>query len=216
MKISDRISTSLEESILQGVYKNGQQLNEIELSRQFNVSRTPIREALQKLTKSGLVEQIHGRGVFVIQPGANELFELFELMAELESSCGRLAAMRISKSALDDLEKANAKCKVAMLADEADNYYYANRVFHSVIYRESGNSALERETLKVHQRLEPYRRIQLQVRGRMPQSMDEHEKIVAALKLGDSETVARLLRGHVAIQGEKFRHLLSNFEGANV
>jgi DNA-binding transcriptional regulator YhcF (GntR family) len=140
MKTSDKISSSLEESILRGDYKDGQQLNEINLSRQFNVSRTPIREALQKLTKSGLVEQIHGRGVFVRQPGANELFELFELMAELESSCGRLAAMRISESALDELHDANAKCKVAMLAGEADNYYYANRVFHSVIYRESGNS----------------------------------------------------------------------------
>jgi len=117
---------------LRGDYRDGQQLNEINLSHQFNVSRTPIREALQKLTKSGLVEQIHGRGVFVRQPGANELFELFELMAELESSCGRLAALRISESALAELHEANAKCKVAMLAGEADNYYFANRVFHSV------------------------------------------------------------------------------------
>lgn len=214
MKTSDKISSSLEESILRGEYKDGQQLNESNLSRQFNVSRTPIREALQKLTKSGLVEQIHGRGVFVRQPGANELFELFELMAELESSCGRLAAMRISESALAELYEANAKCKIAMLAGEADNYYFANRVFHSVIYRESGNSALERETKRLHQRLKPYRRIQLQVRGRMAQSMLEHEKIVDALRLGDAETAAQLLRGHVAIQGEKFRHLFANYEKA--
>jgi DNA-binding GntR family transcriptional regulator len=212
MKSSDRISASLEESILRGDYKNGQQLNEIDLSHQFKVSRTPIREALQKLTKSGLVEQIHGRGVFVLQPGPNELFELFEFMAELESSCGRLAAMRISESALDELHKTNAKCKVAMLADDTDNYYYANRVFHSVIYRESGNSVLERETIRIHLRLEPYRRIQLQVRGRMPQSMSEHEVILEALKVGDADKVALVLREHVAIQGEKFKHLLSNLE----
>ena len=212
MKSSDKISSTLEESILRGDYKNGHRLNEVDLSHQFNVSRTPIREALQKLTKSGLVEQIHGRGVFVRQPSANELFELFELMAELESACGRLAAMRISESALNQLQQANENCKMAMLADEADNYYYANRVFHSVIYRESGNSALEKETMRVHQRLKPYRRLQLKVRGRMSQSMSEHQEIVNALRHADSEKAAQLLRGHVAIQGEKFRYLLSSFE----
>ncbi len=50
----------------------------------------------------------------------------------------------------------------------------------------------------------------------MPQSMSEHEKIVDALRLGDAETAAQLLRGHVAIQGEKFRHLFSNFEKARL
>ncbi|WP_191602620.1 GntR family transcriptional regulator [Marinomonas algicola] len=209
MKNSDIIASALEESILRGDYKTGERLNEIALSSEFGVSRTPIREALQKLSKSGLVEQIHRKGVFVRQPGPVELMELFEVMAELESSCGRLAALRISDSALEKLRLANSKCKKAMIAGEADTYYYANEVFHMIIYKESGNSILEHETKKLHQRLKPYRRLQLQLRGRMPQSMSEHEQIVEALTQGDSIKAADLLRGHVAIQGEKFRHLLS-------
>ncbi|MBJ7538109.1 GntR family transcriptional regulator [Marinomonas transparens] len=209
MKNSDIIASTLEESILRGDYQTGERLNEVALSTEFGVSRTPIREALQKLTKSGLVEQIHRKGVFVRQPGPVELIELFEMMAELEASCGRLAALRISEVALEKLREANGKCKIAMTAGEADTYYYANEVFHMIIYRESGNSILEQETKRLHQRLKPYRRLQLQVRGRMPQSMSEHEQIVEALTQGESDKAAQLLRGHVTIQGEKFRHLLS-------
>jgi DNA-binding GntR family transcriptional regulator len=214
MKIrsSDKIAAKLEDAILRGDYKNGERLNEVNLSSEFGVSRTPIREALQRLTQSGLVEQIPGRGVFVRQPGPVELMELFEMMAELESSCGRLAAIRITDNALDELREANAKCKEAMQDEEADTYYYANEVFHFTIYRESGNSVLEQETKRLHQRLKPYRRIQLQVRGRMPQSMSEHEQIVDALARGDKEETAELLRGHIAIQGEKFRHLMATLK----
>lgn len=215
IKSSDNIAAELEESILKGDFKNGERLNEVNLSKQFGVSRTPIREALQKLTQSGLVEQIPARGVFVRQPGPVELVELFELMAELESSCGRLAAKRISSAALKELHKANNECKKAMLAGEADTYYYANQVFHMIIYRESGNSVLVEETKKFHQRLKPFRRVQLQVRGRMPQSMSEHEQIVEALTNGDAEKAAKVLREHVVIQGEKFRHLIASVQESN-
>ncbi|TDP00474.1 GntR family transcriptional regulator [Marinomonas balearica] len=212
MKNSDIIASALEESILRGDYQVGERLNEVNLAAQFKVSRTPIREALQKLSKSGLVEQIHRRGVFVRRHSPVELIELFEVMAELEASCGRLAALRISDEALEQLKEANSKCKAAMLAGEADTYYYANEVFHMIIYKQSGNSILEQETKRLHQRLKPYRRLQLHVRGRMPQSMSEHEDIVEALTQGDADQAAQLLRGHVAIQGEKFRHLMSSFE----
>ncbi len=160
---------------------------------------------------SGLVEQIHGRGVLVRQPSANTLLALFELMAELESAGGRFAAMRISESAVDQLQQANENCQVAMLAGQADNYYYTNRIFHSVIYRESGNSALETEAIKLHQKFKAYRRLQLQFRGRMSQPMSVHQEIIKAPRLADSEKAAQLLRGHVAVQGETFHSLLSSF-----
>jgi DNA-binding GntR family transcriptional regulator len=212
IKNSDIVAAKLEDSILRGDYKDGERLNEVTLSNEFGVSRTPIREALHKLTQSGLVEQIPSRGVFVRQPGPVELMELFEMMAELEAACARLAAKRISDSALDELREANAQCKMAMLAKETDSYYYANIDFHMTIYRESGNTILEQEAKRLHQRLKPFRRSQLQVRGRMPQSMSEHEQIVVALAVGDAEKAADLIRGHVAIQGEKFNHLMVSFK----
>lgn len=211
---ADIIAEALEERICSGVYPNGERLDEIRLAEQFGVSRTPLREAFQKLAVSGLVEQIPRRGVFVRQPGPVELMEMFEVMAELESVCGRLAARRISEEALAELEAANALCQRAVEAANADDYYDHNERFHHIIYRESGNSFLEQETGELHRRLKPFRRLQLRLRGRLPQSMSEHQEIVAALRAGDQTRAAEALRGHVAVQGEKFHYLMSHLKEA--
>lgn len=92
MRRADKIAGLLEQALFSGQYQDGERLDEIKLAEQFKVSRTPIREALQVLVASGMAEQIPRRGVFVRQPGPVELMEMFETMAELEASCGRLAA----------------------------------------------------------------------------------------------------------------------------
>ncbi len=206
------IATALEEAILQGDYHDGDRLDEIKIAGEYGVSRTPVREALQKLLLSGLIEQIPRRGVFVRQPGPVELIELFEFMAELESCCGRLAALRISDEGLETLRETNKASRLALAANDTDQYYEYNEIFHSTIYRESGNRILESESLRLHQRLKPYRRIQLQVRGRPAQSLAEHEAIVASFEAGESDKASLLLREHVAVQVEKFRHLLSSLD----
>ena len=78
---ADQIAESLEQLVFRGDYKDGQRLDEIKLAAKFNVSRTPIREALQRLVLSGLAEQLPRRGVFIRQPGPIELMEMFETMA---------------------------------------------------------------------------------------------------------------------------------------
>ncbi|WP_212524066.1 GntR family transcriptional regulator [Actibacterium sp. MT2.3-13A] len=209
---ADHIAKTLEEQIFNGTFANGERLDEVRLAERFGVSRTPLREAFQKLALSGLVEQIPRRGVFVRQPGPVELIEMFEVMAELEAVCGRLAAVRISDAALAELREANARCLATVAAHDADAYYWENERFHQIIYRESGNSFLEQETLSLHNRLKPFRRAQLRLRGRMDQSMTEHEEIMDALSAGDAERAAASLRSHVAVQGEKFHHLLASLK----
>jgi DNA-binding GntR family transcriptional regulator len=206
---ADIIADKLEERIFNGTYSDGDRLDEVRLAEQFSVSRTPLREALQRLARSGLVELIPRRGAFVRQPGPVELMEMFEVMAEIEAVCGRLAAKRISDEALTELHDANTKCQAAVEAQDPDSYYIENERFHKIIYRESGNGFLEAETGNLHRRLQPFRRQQLRLRGRMAQSMSEHRAIVEALERGDSETAANALRGHVAIQGEKFHSLMA-------
>lgn len=209
---ADKIADELEELVFTGVFNDGDRLDEIKLTAQFGVSRTPIREALLRLVASGLAEQIPRRGVFVRQPGPVELMEMFEVMAEIEGVCGRLAALRISDQALDTLERANHQCRKAVETSDIDRYYRENEVFHHLIYQQAGNGFLEQEALRLHRRLKPFRRHQLRLRGRMAQSLSEHEAIVAALKAGEAELAARTLRGHVAIQGEKFHLLMSSLK----
>lgn len=211
---ADRIADELEEMIFDGTFVDGDRLDEISLAAQFNVSRTPLREAFQRLAVSGLVEQIPRRGVFVRQPGPVELMEMFEVMAELEASCARLAAIRISDEALNDLNATNERCQAAVDQQDADEYYAENERFHNTLYRQSGNSFLEQECLRLHKRLKPFRRIQLRLRGRLRQSLTEHREIVQALADEDGARAADAVRIHVAVQGEKFHHLLASLKPA--
>lgn len=211
---ADLIAEAIEGLIFNGEFSDGDRLDEIRLAEKFGVSRTPIREAFQRLSLSGLVEAIPRRGVFVRQPGLVELLEMFEVMAEFEGICGRLAAVRITNDALEALQDANAACQTAVQAGDADAYYRENERFHHIIYRQSGNAFLEVEASRLHRRLKPFRRMQLQLRGRLAQSMSEHEAIVQALTNAGAEDAGRLLREHVAVQGEKFHHLMSSLKPA--
>ncbi len=209
---ADTIADELEDMILDGRFANNDRLDEVQLAQRFSVSRTPIREALQRLTQAGLVEQIPRRGAFVRQPGAIELIEMFEVMAELEAASARFAAMRMTDAALGDLNDANEKCMKAMQDQDADSYYRENERFHHIIYAQSGNSFLEVEAKRLHRRLKPFRRLQLRLRGRLRQSMSEHESILEALANGDPEMAAKVTRQHVAVQGEKFHHLIATLK----
>jgi DNA-binding GntR family transcriptional regulator len=211
---ADTIAEELEERIFDGTFSDGDRLDEVRLAQQFGVSRTPLREAFQRLALSGLVELIPRRGAFVRQPGPVELMEMFEVMAELEAVCGRLAGKRISDKALAELNDANAKCHAALEAQNSDAYYVENERFHHILYRESGNSFLQQEACKLHKRLKPFRRQQLRFRGRLAQSMAEHEAVVEALTNGDGEAAAAVLREHVAVQGEKFHTLMASLKSA--
>lgn len=209
---ADQIADEIQELIFAGTFHDGERLDEISLAEKFGVSRTPLREALKKLAISGMVEQIPNRGVFVRQPGPIELLEMFELMSELEAICGKLAAKRISEEALEKLKDANKKCKNAKENADLDRYYHENERFHQIIYNQSGNTFLEQEALKLQKRLQPFRRIQLRFRGRIEQSMSEHEIIVEALLQGNACKAEATLREHVAVQGDKFHQLVASFK----
>lgn len=211
VRLADTISEALEELVFTGAFKDGERLDEIKLAEHFKVSRTPVREALQRLVLTGMAEQMPRRGVFVRQPGPVELMEMFETMAELEATCGRLAALRISDEGLARLKDSNRRCMVSVAGKDITTYYFENEVFHREIYRGAANSFLEKEAIRLQNRLKPYRRVQLRFRGRMDQSMAEHLAIVEAIEAGDAERAATALRGHVAVQGEKFRQLIASF-----
>jgi DNA-binding GntR family transcriptional regulator len=212
LKRADQIAESLEQLVFQGEYKDGERLDEIKLAEQFSVSRTPVREALQRLVMSGMAEQIPRRGVFIRQPGPVELLEMFETMAELEAACGRFAAARMTDEGLERLSDANRRCRDAVEKEDAAEYYHENEIFHQEIYRGATNSYLLGEALRLQNRLKPYRRVQLRFRGRMAQSLAEHDEIIQALKTGDSELAAKLLRAHVTVQGEKFQQLIAGLK----
>ena len=92
---------------------------------------------------------------------------------------------------------------------EVEAYYARNSDFHHCIYRATHNAFLAQEASRLHAMLQPYRRMQLQVRNRMARSFAEHDAVVAAIRSGDAEAAAEAMRGHVVIQGDRFHDLLA-------
>jgi len=210
-RIADSVRERIEQMIVTGEFANGERLDEVKLAEQFGVSRTPLREAFQSLAASGLVTLEARRGAFIRHPDFVELVEMFEVMAELEAMCGYRAARRISDQQLTDIGRTIDACEAAIRDANYDEYYRENEKFHHLLYEASGNRFLANEAARLHKRLKPYRRMQLRVTGRMPQSMSEHRAVYAALKKSDREAVASTLRMHVSIQGERFNDLMASY-----
>ena len=208
---SSKIRDSLEQRIIKGELGIRKRLDEAELSAHYGVSRTPVREALQRLAESGLAEHLPRRGTFVSAPSLSELVEMFEVMAELECMAVRLATRRATNADIDALTELNEACRAAFEAGDAKRYYELNATVHRQIYKMSGNTFLAAEAQKLHDRLRPFRRLQLRVRGRIGESMGEHDIILAAIRDGDVQKAVDTMRNHITILGERFNDLVSGF-----
>jgi len=200
----------IEDEIATGRIMPGSRLDETELAARFGVSRTPIREALIQLASTGFVEMRPRRGAVVPELAPRRLVEMFELMAELEAMCGRLAARRMSEADDARLVEAHETCQTLSSRHDPDGYYHQNETFHHVIYEASHNSFLTEQASGLHRRLGPYRRLQLRVRDRMAASSAEHKHIVEAMLAGNGETAAALLREHVLVGAGKFADLMAS------
>jgi DNA-binding GntR family transcriptional regulator len=201
---TQKLKDFLEDAIINGRLLPGEKLDPEALSKQFGVSRTPIREAIQQLSTSGLVVVLPKKGTFVVKVSFDQLIEMFEVMAEFEGMCGRLAARRITEDELVVLKGALLRCEDPAIRANPDDYYYENEHFHNCIYNASHNAFLATEARQLKQRLKPYRRLQLQIRGRVTDSIKEHRNIYSAINAGDAALAEERLRQHVLIQGENF------------
>lgn len=210
MKISDVLREKIEEQIATGALPPGSALDEATLVEQHGVSRTPVREALIQLAAEGLIEIRPRRGAVVTSIGPTRLSEMFEVMAELEAMCARLAARRMTEAERRALLAAHQACEAARSRDDSDAYFYCNEDFHAAIYAGSHNTFLIEQAQALQRRLRPYRRLQLRVRNRMGVSFTEHQSVVQAITSGDAEAAALALRSHVVVQGERFADLLAS------
>jgi len=214
MRISERLRETIEEQIATGELTPGTALDEATLAERHGVSRTPVREALMQLYAEGLVELRPRRGAVVVSIGPSRLMEMFEVMAELEAMCARLAARRMSDAERAALQQAHEAC--ASVREDPDAYFYGNEAFHAALYAGSHNGFLIEQATQLQRRLRPYRRLQLRVRNRTRTSFDEHATIVEAILAAEPEAAARAVRDHVNIQGERFGDLLATLSQQQV
>jgi DNA-binding GntR family transcriptional regulator len=192
--IADRIVT--------GYLRPGERLDEVSLAARFDVSRTPVREALGHLSAMGLVERRPNRGAIVAVVTQDHLASMFESMAELEAICARFSAERMTSAERRSLEMEHqASARLVQLRAEED-YEYFNTEFHSRLYRGAHNTHIHDLTVMTRSRLAPFRRAQFMLPGRLAKSWQEHDLIVTAIMRGDGAAAGKAARDHVSIVSE--------------
>ena len=216
MRRADALRDELEQDIVTGTLRPGERLDEQTLAARFGVSRTPIREALMQLASAGLIELQARRGAFVASLSLKEVIERFEVMAALEGACGALAARRLTDQERGRLLQAHECCCSEARSGDADAYYYANERFHHVLYEASHNAYLAEQSRQLHDRLKPYRRLQLRALARVAASLAEHQAVIDAVLAGDGERAERVLKDHILIQGDRLSDFIATFATAAV
>lgn len=197
---------------MSGRQRPGTRLDEKALAERFKVSRTPVREALRQLAASGLVEWRPHHGAIAATITIPKMVEMFEVMAELEGLCGRLAARRMTADERKDLMLRHKRCESPARANDMDGYHSLNRPFHIAIYEGAHNSYLRDQATALYDRLAPYRAYQLHRPGQVFRSFEEHDAIVKAIMAADDDAAYRLLREHVTLDGELFADLIASLE----
>jgi DNA-binding GntR family transcriptional regulator len=183
------------EAIDTGTYRPGDRLVESELAERFGVSRTPIREALQRLETQSLLAR-DGRSLIVASLDHNELAELYVVRGELEGLAARLAARHATpeevKVLRDMLEADHA------LINDPKALSRANRRFHHQIHLASHNRFLVRQLDLVHRSMALLATTSLEAPGRPAGTLEEHAAIVRAIEAGDGAAADRALRDHIS------------------
>jgi DNA-binding GntR family transcriptional regulator len=211
----EKLRSILEQAIIKGEYPPGTRLEEQELARRFNVSRTPVRETLRLLASSGLVEMRARQGAVVATLTIPKLIEMFQVMAELEGLCARLAARRVSPEKLAALDDSHAACARTVAENDPAGFLEANRIFHETLYSASSNQYLEEMTKALRNRVAPYRRYVTYYPGRMAASIPEHAAVLDAIRRGDGDAAHRAMREHVNLLGDGFADFISAIPAAD-
>jgi DNA-binding GntR family transcriptional regulator len=183
------------QAIDRGTYRPGARLVESELAERFGVSRTPIREALQRLETQGLLTR-DGRSLIVASLDHGQMAQLYAVRTELEGLAARLAAQHAAAEEIRVLQQMVADDQA--LLDDPDALSLANRRFHKQIHLASHNTYLVQQLDLVHRSMALMATTSLAAEGRGPVALEEHAAIVAAIAARDGDGAAAALKLHLS------------------
>ena len=183
------------EAIDVGIYKPGSRLVESELAERFGVSRTPIREALQRLETQSLLTR-DGRSLIVASLDHNQMAELYVVRTELEGLAARLAAQHASEEEIDVLQQMVGADRTR--THDASALSRSNKRFHKQLHLASHNRFLVQQLDLVHRSMALLATTSLAVEGRGPVALDEHQAIVTAISERNGAAAYQAVRQHLS------------------
>jgi DNA-binding GntR family transcriptional regulator len=210
--LAESLCEKLEEAIAAGRLEPGSRLDEQEIARRFGVSRTPVREAFRLMAANNLVELRGRQGATVRAVKAQELVEMFQVMAELEGLCARLAARRVSPAWGKEITDIHQRLVAIGEGGDVDAFYDINQAFHEAIYEASRNAFLADQTRKLRNQVAAYRRRVTRMPNRIADTIREHGAIIDAILSRDPERAHSTMRDHVNLLGYDLLDFLAAFE----
>jgi len=184
------------DAIEAGTYLPGHRLVESELAEQLGVSRTPVREALQRLETQGMLRR-DGRSLIVASLDHNQLSELYAVRSELEGLAARLAARHATEEELRVLRRMVAEDR-ALQGGDPRALSRANKRFHRQIHLASHNRFLVQQLDLVHRSMALMANTSFAAEGRDAMALAEHDRIVEAIAAQDGDAASATLKAHIS------------------
>jgi DNA-binding GntR family transcriptional regulator len=194
---SERVYQALKHRILAGMLEPGSRLVELQLATEFAVSRTPVREALKRLTAEGLITVDPVRGIVVSDVDARELEEIFVVREVLDGLAARLAAGRVSSTDLTKLHLLMDMMRDAVRSGQWEGMVQANIKFHDVLHQAAGNERLRHLTRNLLDFVRRFSNEAFASQERSAEVLAEHEEIIKAMEARDPDLAEKVARRHV-------------------
>jgi DNA-binding GntR family transcriptional regulator len=168
------------------------------IARELGVSRTPVREALHKLEREGVIEHFPNRGFAVARETKSQVGEIFEIRAILEGHILRIACESATDDFLSELKTLLTKAERCFAESSIEELHRFNTLFHDRIFQQvSGRERLKDLVKDLREYVLRYRMATLQFPGGAERTLRGHEKIILALETGDSDLCERIMRAHI-------------------
>lgn len=206
--IRTEVYNRIKELIYSGYFKNGEKIEEKDLADLLGVSRTPVREALNRLESRSIVVRIPRRGTFLRKLSIEEITELFTIRALLEGNAARMAAKNSTEHDVKKLERIVSLMKTSKEKEALENL---NNLFHSLIHSFAGEitKTLLKEYYEFFIYIDSVLLSGITSNGRSGQVVQEHEAIVQSVKERNEEKAEKSAREHAenGLQNVKEKYL---------
>ncbi|BAP42484.1 GntR family transcriptional regulator [Pseudomonas sp. StFLB209] len=204
---TERIYETLRNRIIAGQYEPGTQLKEEPLSREFELSRTPVRASLKKLVDDGLAVVEANRGVFVAGWTKWDVEEMFSLRELLEPHAAMLAAMRATEQDVQALHRINDEMAEAIRRDDENvqlGVQAANRAFHHQLLETARSQRLKTMLQTLIDMPVITRSFFLYAQADFTRSLQQHLDITYAIAIGDGELARQAMQTHIRMSYRRF------------
>ncbi|MGY3451022.1 GntR family transcriptional regulator [Bradyrhizobium sp. USDA 4353] len=194
---ASRIYADLRAELVSLIRKPGEPISEAQIATAYGVSRTPVREAILKLSDEGLVEIFPQSGIFVSRIPVAALPETIIIRKSLEETTTRMAAERATSSQILNLHATIERQREACAAQDREAFHQADEMFHAGIAEVAGYPGIWRLIQQVKVHVDRYRRLTLPQIGRMSEVIAEHEPILKGIEQRDPDRARAAMAGHL-------------------